>query len=603
MVMETKAKPIYAELSKDGKFVEIYFKPSPRWLEIMHSLNAKFLNPEKAAKVGVDVAHWRIASDFFAAKDLADAVGKENLDLGEALAEWAWAVRDLEKVVNEILDAKDWELERLPKVLPDLAKWMRPYQRVVVAYTAAVENPLNASQPGLGKTVETIGGIYEAGTEDGPNLVIAPKTSLESVWEAELMNHQKIPVIRASGDGMGKQGRQHAIADAEAALDMGKAFWLVVNPEMVRFRKRNREMGLVQDNLYSEFEFIHETEWNNIVVDEVHKNGMRNTQSVTAKGLLALKLAEGGKKIGLSGTPIGGKPINLFGILHWLYPDQFPSKYKWAERWLELEGSDYGTIIGDVKADTQEEFERHLAPIMIRHTKEQVLPELPPKDVHELWCSMTDTQQVQYLKFARMAEIELGDETLTATNVLAIYMRLKQFASATQRFENGILVPTEDSPKLNLLVEKLDELGIMDGSSDAQAIVASQFERMAKMVYEHLKAKGVAVSLLTGGAKGKTETVKSFQEGEAKVVVMTTDTGGVSITLDKADTVFILDEKWNPDDQTQVEDRAHRTSRMHQVTIYYIRTKETIEEYIRAVTGFKGKINKKILDSRTIKLY
>jgi SNF2 family DNA or RNA helicase len=216
---------------------------------------------------------------------------------------------------------------------------------------------------------------------------------------------------------------------------------------------------------------------------------------------------------------------------------------------------------------------------------------------------MTDTQQVQYLKFARMAEIELGDETLTATNVLAIYMRLKQFASATQRFENGILVPTEDSPKLNLLVEKLDELGIMDGSSDAQAIVASQFERMAKMVYEHLKAKGVAVSLLTGGAKGKTETVKSFQEGEAKVVVMTTDTGGVSITLDKADTVFILDEKWNPDDQTQVEDRAHRTSRMHQVTIYYIRTKETIEEYIRAVTGFKGKINKKILDSRTIKLY
>jgi hypothetical protein len=61
---------------------------------------------------------------------------------------------------------------------------------------------------------------------------------------------------------------------------------------------------------------------------------------------------------------------------------------------------------------------------------------------------------------------------------------------------------------------------------------------------------------------------------------MTTTAGGVAITLDRADTVHILDETWVPDDQEQFEDRAHRASRMHQVTVYYYRSKDTVEEDI-----------------------
>jgi SNF2 family DNA or RNA helicase len=500
---------------------------------------------------------------------------------------------------------------RLPKVLPKLYKRLRPYQRVAAAYMAIVEHPLNADQPGLGKTEEAIAAIYEAGTEDGSNLIIAPKTSLDAVWEEELRTWQKLPVIRAGlGDGINRQEQLFRLGDAERAVEMGRGFWLVINTEMVRLQKMNKNLGLVKENLESKFPFIHEVEWQNIIIDEVHKNGLRNTQSITAKGMLDLQVVKGGKKIGLSGTPLGGKPINLFGILHWLYPNQFSSKYKWAERWLQLEanvdkksGKQYGTLIGDVKEDRVEEFDRHLAPIMIRRTKEQVLKDLPPKDVHELWVTMSDDQKEQYVKFARMAEIELGDKTLTATSILAIYTRLKQFANAKLRFENDRLIPTEDSPKLDLLVEKLDELGIMDGSSEAQAIIASQFETMARMVFDHLKARGVPVSLLVGGTKDRKELKESFQAGKERVVVMTTDTGGMTITLDKADTVFILDEKWNPDDQEQVEDRAHRVSRIHQVTVYYMRTRETIEEYIRGVTGLKGRINRRILNERRLQLY
>ena len=604
-------KPVFAEVSESGKAIEIYFKPSPRWLQVMHDLEAVFIPKDRLEKVGGERPHWRIPLDYFAAKKMADAVGEKNLELGEALDEWARVHYDTEADLIEILSSDDYKLTRLPKVLPEMYKWYRPYQRVAVAYGAYVLRHLNASKPGLGKTPETIGVIYETENEEaGPSLVVAPKTSLESVWEQQLTRFgQKVPVIRANGDGVRRFERYHWIHEAELAHSIGRPFFLLVNPDMVRYRKIDPEQDAVKDNLRPEFEFLYEIVWRNIVLDEVQKNGLRNVGTVTAKGILDLQYDEEGVRAALSGTPAGGKMVNLFGVLHWLDPIAFSSKYKWAQRWMtvELEAGRKGekphTVIGDVLEEKEDEFTRHLLPYMIRHTKEEVLPQLPPKDEQELWVSMTEAQKVQYDRFATMAEIELGDKTLTATNILAIYTRLKQFAGAKLRFEDEKLIPTEDSPKLHLVEEKLDELGIMDGSGEAQAIISSQFEGMVRMMYDYLVKKGVACTLLVGKTKNRTDTINSFQAGEAKVILMTHTTGGVSIDLDAADTVFLLDEWWDPDVQEQVADRAHRASRMHQVTVYFIRTKDTIEESIRDMTGHKGRVNKRLLDNRKISVF
>ena len=107
---------------------------------------------------------------------------------------------------------------------------------------------------------------------------------------------------------------------------------------------------------------------------------------------------------------------------------------------------------------------------------------------------------------------------------------------------------------------------------------------------------------ITGGTQKRAEVKRSFQAGEARVCVLNTKAGGVSIDLDMADSVFIMDETWNPDDQEQAEDRAHRASRIHQVTCYYLRTMGTLEQYIKEVTDAKGRINKKTLDARRLKL-
>ena len=73
-----------------------------------------------------------------------------------------------------------------------------------------------------------------------------------------------------------------------------------------------------------------------------------------------------------------------------------------------------------------------------------------------------------------------------------------------------------------------------------------------------------------------------------------TKAGGVALTLDRADELVILDETFIPDDQEQVEDRIHRTSRVHNVIIHYVRSLGSVEESI-ALTTIKRDVSQKVL--------
>jgi hypothetical protein len=79
-----------------------------------------------------------------------------------------------------------------------------------------------------------------------------------------------------------------------------------------------------------------------IVFDEYHLMGLANTKSQTYQAANDLLLHEDGQKILLSGTPMGGKPIRLWGALHFLEPDAFIAMWRWAKQWLEIEEVDTG---------------------------------------------------------------------------------------------------------------------------------------------------------------------------------------------------------------------------------------------------------------------
>jgi SNF2 family DNA or RNA helicase len=77
---------------------------------------------------------------------------------------------------------------------------------------------------------------------------------------------------------------------------------------------------------------------------------------------------------------------------------------------------------------------------------------------------------------------------------------------------------------------------------------------------------------------------------------MTTTAGGVAIDLGRADTCHVMDETWNPDDQEQLTDRILGAYKLHQVSCFYYRSLNTVEEYIAGVTALKSNLNDIVLD-------
>jgi SNF2 family DNA or RNA helicase len=222
---------------------------------------------------------------------------------------------------------------------------------------------------------------------------------------------------------------------------------------------------------------------------------------------------------------------------------------------------------------------------------------------------MPPKQLKQYKKMELDAEISIDGERLSATGILAEMTRLKQFASAECKLEDGRVVPVK-SNKLQYLLDKLDERGIrpanvkdgVDAEGDEQAIVASQSKEFIYYLDAEFRRLGIPAEMITGDVKQKdrADLQRRFQAGgptAPRVVLITTTAGGTAITLDRADSVHVMDETWDPDDQTQVEDRAHRISRNHQVDVYYYRSEDTIEDLIHVTTSQKEWTGKMVLDT------
>lgn len=485
------------------------------------------------------------------------------------------------------------ELTTLPELHPRLYEYVsaRGYQLADIAFMAEADHPMNTNQPGTGKTVETIASILEAGLDETPVLVVAPKTALAPVWlreGLEWLSGMGIPVGTVTGAG-------DPLAALQTDAMAGRPCWVIANPEAIKRRKDGS----------SKYPWMYEVDWGVFVIDEFHRMGLNNNQTLAYQSFRKIKAD---KRIALSGTPMGGRPIKLWSVLNFLYPDMFPSKWAFAGNWLNVHDNGFGKSIGDVKKHKREDFTMMMAEYSTRRIKRDIMAWLPAKQYVDLYVEMTPKQKNQYDEWEANGEIEIEEQQLDALSILALYTRLRQFAGAMQTVETDDgevkLFPTTESCKLPMLWEILEERGLTedDGATDkSPVIVFSQFTRMIDMIEEWLNATGVKTAKITGAVSSEERTaeIERFQNGDVDVFLMNTNAGGVAITLDRADTVVFLDETWNPDDQEQAEDRAHRGNKTSQVTIYRIITKDTIEDRVRKGNITKDTVNKRVLDART----
>ena len=136
-----------------------------------------------------------------------------------------------------------------------------------------------------------------------------------------------------------------------------------------------------------------------------------------------------------------------------------------------------------------------------------------------------------------------------------------------------------DSSKLARLDTLLRELK----AGGHRVLIYFQMTRMIDLMEEYLIYRQYKYLRLDGASKisDRRDMVTDWQtRPELFVFLLSTRAGGLGINLTAADTVIFYDHDWNPSNDSQAMDRAHRLGQTKQVTVYRLITKGTIDERI-----------------------
>ncbi|KAI4888058.1 hypothetical protein NFI96_019627, partial [Prochilodus magdalenae] len=138
----------------------------------------------------------------------------------------------------------------------------------------------------------------------------------------------------------------------------------------------------------------------------------------------------------------------------------------------------------------------------------------------------------------------------------------------------------EESGKLHFLMSLLERLR----EENHRTLIFSQSRKMLDIIERVLRNRNFRMVRVDGTVTQLAERerrITLFQtDRRYSVFLLTTQVGGVGITLTAANRVVIFDPSWNPATDAQAVDRAYRIGQTENVVIYRLITCGTVEEKI-----------------------
>jgi ATP-dependent DNA helicase len=97
--------------------------------------------------------------------------------------------------------------------------------------------------------------------------------------------------------------------------------------------------------------------------------------------------------------------------------------------------------------------------------------------------------------------------------------------------------------------------------------------------------------------------IQSFNEpdSDTRIFLLSTRAGGQGINLAAADTVLLFDSDWNPQQDLQAQDRAHRIGQTRPVIVYRFATKGTVEQMLLEKADSKRRLEKLVISKGRFK--
>ncbi|GMM51207.1 DNA-binding ATPase [Starmerella bacillaris] len=379
------------------------------------------------------------------------------------------------------------------------------------------------------------------------------------------------------------------------------------------------------DTARNEVDKLSKYDWNYCVLDEGHI--IKNTSSKLSK---AVKQYRAYHRLILTGTPIQNNVLELWSLFDFLMPGFLGSEKSFNDRFSKpiAARSSGKASPADLEAATLalEGLHKQVLPFTLRRLKEDVLDDLPPKIIQDYYCDLNDIQQNLYNKFTKQQKsgIEQDTEEGSESSRKHIFQALQYmrklcnhpaFVQYTKsELANHIPLKISESPKLLALQQLLKDCGI--GNTDSgvagvpeavsqhRALIFCQQREMLDLVEKSLLQTNMpSVSYLrmdgsTPGPSRQKMVTKFNDDPSIDVLLLTTHVGGLGLNLTGADTVIFVEHDWNPMNDLQAMDRAHRLGQKRVVNVYRLITRHTLEERIMGLQQFKLNIASSVINQQ-----
>lgn len=132
-----------------------------------------------------------------------------------------------------------------------------------------------------------------------------------------------------------------------------------------------------------------------------------------------------------------------------------------------------------------------------------------------------------------------------------------------------------------------------------KVLIFSQFKTQLDILEDYCRElRGWDVCRIDGGVaqddrRGQIEEFNSNKD--MRIFLLSTRAGGQGINLASADTVILFDSDWNPQQDLQAQDRAHRIGQTRPVIVYRLATKGTVEEELLMSADAKRRLEKLVI--------
>ncbi|CAF0901694.1 unnamed protein product [Adineta ricciae] len=475
---------------------------------------------------------------------------------------------------------------------------LKPYQIQGLEWLVSLyNNHLNgilADEMGLGKTIQTIALItylMEVKKVNGPYLIIVPLSTLAN-WVNEFGKWS--PAVST----IIFKGNPQTRKILGQTLRSGKFNVLLTTYEYI-----------IKDKA-----LLAKIKWRYMIIDEGHR--MKNHHCKLTQVLNTYYIAP--HRLLLTGTPLQNKLPELWALLNFLLPSIFKSCTTF-EQWFN---APFATTCEKVELNPEEtlliirRLHKVLRPFLLRRLKKEVESQLPDKVEYVIKCDMSALQRVMYNQMQSTGMLLTEDKNGKGSNPKALMntiMQLRKICNhpfmfneveekLSQHFNySSSVCMGADLYRAAGKFELLDRILPKFKATNHRVLLFCQMTSLMTIMEDYFAYKNFTYLRLDGQTKSEErgDLLAKFSEANSDIFIflLSTRAGGLGLNLQKADTVIIFDSDWNPHQDLQAQDRAHRIGQVNEVRVLRLMTINSVEEKILAAARYKLNVDEKVIQA------